>query len=286
MEKKSVLVPTISCHTDTYYPRIEFEDVTIMLQGILNPAIDIIYTIDQYLEVCPNIILSIYQKTEDPSLIERIKRFPTVQIVDNDLEEYKNELKFLNCDINAWRNSVYFHLNTTQKGLNLVKTKYVIKSRVDHFYTNIKDMITLSKDSGKIVCSSFPVEGIYHKFFLSECLFGGLTHEVQRVVKLSLLNYCKQDYDENHPEVLFWRPYILYKMQLENIDYTNDEAYLDFLEKYFIIWPLNHSSYYKMKIFKGWICERMEFLKTKTTREYLTQGSDIELVIQEFLRPK
>jgi hypothetical protein len=258
-----------------------------MLQGILHPAIDIIYTIDRYLEICPNIVLSIYNKTEDPTLIERIKcQFQMVQIVDNDLEDYKNELKYFNCVINGQRDPVYFHLNTTHKGLSLVKTKYVLKSRVDHYYSNIKDMITIIKDSGKIVCSSFPVEGIYHKFFISECLFGGLTHEIQRAVKLSLLNFCKQDHDENHPEVLFWRPYILNKMQLENVDYKNDEEYLDFMEKYFEIFPLNFNEYYKMKIFKGWICERMDFLKIKTTREYLTQGSDIELVIQEFLRPR
>jgi hypothetical protein len=254
------------------------EDCTIILQGLTHPDIDIIIIIERYLKVCPNLILSIYKKTEDPLLIERINRlFPNVLIINNDLTEYENELKFLECDRGSWRDVTYFHLNTTQKALNLVKTKYVLKSRVDHYYINIKDMIILCKNTGKIVCSSLFTEGVYHKFFLSDCLYVGLTSEIQNVVKLALISYCKGDYDENHGEVLLWRPYILYKMQLENVDYKDDKAYLDFMEKLFEIWAVNFNWYYRIK-FRGRISERMDFLSIRTTREFLQHGGEIELI--------
>ena len=152
--------------------------VTILLQGVINPNIDLNKTITEYKQY-GKIVLSIY-KNEYEYIINNIKHLEDLDIVLNDIDTYDNEiLKF------PLKSSHYYQLQTTKKGLEKINTEYVIKTRVDHYYSNLNLFIQKCFDTDKIIVLSHYIRGFsQYTYHLSDCLFMGKTIEIKKVVRI------------------------------------------------------------------------------------------------------
>jgi len=194
-----------------------YDNVTIILQGIIIPEVDIIHTISEYIKTA-NVIISIYNDIGNIDYVTNIiNTFPNVRIVYNSYEEYKSELisqnKFTN---NSYYDNCYFQIKCTKKALDIINTPYVVKTRVDHFYSALADgdMIRWCIDYNRILTSSIYVRSYnYAKYHLSDHLFIGRTHDINHALTLSL-----SFYNPGCPEVNIWKPYILDIAHREGVD--------------------------------------------------------------------
>jgi hypothetical protein len=251
--------------------------VTIILQGILCPHVDIFKTLDEYSRICDRIVLSIYKEREDPRTIHELEtRYPAVQICDNRLEDYVTGLKALNKFSGIpYQDNCFYQINSTLKALETVTTDLVVKTRVDHYYSDIATMIELCKKQKKIVASSVCTGSLQKKCMVSDCLFIGPTEEIQSVFRLALEDY-EADWFFETPEMKIWKPYIMGKAFHRNVSIENTDEYLDFMESLFEIYPVTKHRSYKLRFGSftnsNDIKENMDYLVQRTSREYFIHG--------------
>ena len=219
---------------------------SIILQGIINNNIDIINTISHY-QKFGNIILSLYKDFEDINLINKVlKKFPNIEIIYNNYNEYRKEIIKLNKFINNnYKDNCYYQIKSSLLPFRKIISKYVVKTRIDHFYESIDDFMLWGRDQNKIISSSIYVRGSnYARYHLSDHLFQGKTKEINLLFNLALNNY-----NPGCPEINIWRPYIFYLASLENIhiDSLNDDDYSEWMAKKFYIYCINRNKSYKIK---------------------------------------
>ena len=251
-----------------------YNNVTIILQGIINKNVDIFNTLSEYINY-GQIIISIYDELEDIDIINNIKKtFPTVTIAHNNLKDNKLELTELNKFTNTpYMDNCYYQIKSTLKALEYVNTEYVVKSRVDHYYKSVDDFIIWGIHQNKIISSSIFVRGVnYAKYHLSDCLFSGKTCEISKMMNLAL-----QNYNPGCPEVNIWKPYILHiaKINNVNLECLDDNSYAEFMAKYFYIYCINRHASYKInyrKIINTYINDRDK--TTIDSKEYFLLGCD------------
>ncbi len=256
-----------------------YNNVTILLQGILNENIKLIDTLNNYTKIC-NVVLSVY-KSDIKKVIDICKIFPEVIIVENDIEDYNKqpviiEGEFAKYPLDFLQNG-FFQICTTKKGLCVIHTEYVLKSRIDHFYSNLHNFIQHGLNTKKIISSPIFVRGCNDPFFpcryhLSDCLFMGKTSDIKLCFNLSYDNKLL-----TFPELGIWKPFFINKFNTLQIDINSvdDETYLDNMLKLVDIFPIDELKPYKIKIANN-INTCMES-KPKTTRDYLTIGYDTKI---------
>jgi len=251
-----------------------YSNVTILLQGILNRDINLIDILIVYIKLC-NVVISVY-RSDLPQVLEICKSFPTVIVVENDIEEYKKipvtiDNEFKSFSMQYLQNSFY-QICTTKKGLSVIHTEYVIKTRVDHFYQNLSNFIQHGLDTKKIITSSIFVRGYkdrYGKFCFSDCLFMGKMSDIKLCFDLSYNNFLL-----TVPELAIWKPYFVYIFKMKGIDIlsVDDETYLQYMVELIDIYHINKLLPYKINI-----RNRIETHindNNKTTKEYLMYGCD------------
>lgn len=244
-----------------------FENVTIVLQGVLHKDISLSDILDSYTKYCP-VVLSIYDS--DYAVAESIaKKYDNVTVVVNHVGDFKSALKEKNKYSHSdYHNNCYYQIRTTLLGLTHVTTKYVVKSRVDHFYDGLDDFIRTGLQTKKVVSSSLYVRGYsMTSYHLSDCLFMGCTEDIQKGFA-----YAEKEFAEVWPEVLIWKSYFcvfLAQFGLELHRLSKDE-YFTYMDKYVHIYSVSNFPRFRIKI--------MREIKTsfddrqKTTIEYLRNG--------------
>ena len=260
----------ISLPDEKYYTNFEKKDVTILLQGILNKDIDIFQTIELY-SLSGHIVLSVYDDEYTKNICNQIlKLYPTdVSVVYNNLETYKREYEEIKKNYNdPTLNNFYFQLKTTISGLENIQTKYILKSRVDHYYSDIDKFIAHGIISKKIISSSLYVRGLFDKkypkayFHMSDLLFFGETIKIKEMLYLSQEMCFTPSMMGNGCEVRVWKPYLITLAKLEglNIDDTNIKhgedyeymmKYVQFLNSKINIYPVNLHDNFKIKLGKN-----------------------------------
>lgn len=253
---------------------MKYSNVTILLQGILHKDISLINILNIYTPLC-QVVLSVYDSDMDE--IKKIcEWFPMVVIiiVENDISDYE-ELKvtmdreYVDHKTSYLHNGLY-QICTTKKGLSVIHTEYVLKSRIDHCYWKIENFIKCGLECGKIVCSSIFTRGCndaHHpaRYHLSDCLFMGKTSEMKLCFDL-----CFEKKVLTLPEIGIWRPYFEYVLKDKDIHAVDN--YVDEMCKLVEIYPINKLQPYRIKV-NEWIKNCMDD-SIKTTREYLVKGCD------------
>lgn len=270
------LLELISLPDEKYYTNFKKEDVTILLQGILNNKIDIFQTIKLY-SLSGHIVLSVYDDEPTKNICRQIlELYPNdVSVVYNNLKTYKREFEEIKKKYNdiIINNNFYFQLKTTINGLKNIQTKYLLKSRVDHYYSDIDKFIAHGIVSKKLVSSSLCIRGLFDKqfptayFHMSDQLFFGETAKIKEMVLLSKKMCFTQIMKGQIGEVRLWKPYLINLAKLEGInlddsnikhgkDYKYMMKYIHFLNSKITIYPINLHNDFKIKLFstnKIWV---------------------------------
>jgi hypothetical protein len=255
-----------------------FDNVTILLQGIINDKVDLKQTLETYTKVC-NVILSVY--TSDLDMVNKIcVDYPNVKIVENNLEEYSNLPVVIDTLVDYGILSTiqrcYFQICTTKKGLEYVNTEYVVKSRVDHYYSGIHKFIERGIQTKKIVSSSIFVRGCKDKkainscrFCLSDCLFMGNTSNIKLCFDL-----CYEEKLLTRPETGIWKPYFIHIFKQMDIDIeaVDDDTYIKLISRFVDVYCINELGPYNIKLWAS--TYNNLFDRVKTTYEYLLHGCD------------
>ena len=253
-----------------------YDNVTIILQGIIIPEVDIIHTISEYSKIA-HIILSVYSDLGNNEYITKIiNTFPNVRIVYNSYEEYKAELISQNkLTNNSYLDNCYYQLKCTKKAIDEVNTAYVVKTRVDHFYSGLADgdMIRWCIDQNKILSSSIYVRSYYYqKYHLSDHLFIGWRCHINHVFTLALLFY-----NPGCPEVNIWKPFILDIAHKEGVKIDELDAleYSKYMASKFYVYNINRNLNYKVKIGGGVYDRVHDNDKTREdSTDYFLHGCD------------
>jgi hypothetical protein len=215
-----------------------FNNVTILLQGILNDKVNLHTILTTYTKIC-HVVLSVYDFDYEKVKII-CEPFENVRIVVNDLEEY-NKLpviidQLVDYGILGTLQRMYFQICTTKKGFECIDTEYVVKSRIDHYYSQIHKLIAHGLHTNKIVSSSIFVRGCQDgnplnrcRFCLSDCLFMGKTDNIKLCFQL-----CYDAKLLTRPETGIWTSYFIHYFKAKNIDIINvsDDVYIKNMLKY------------------------------------------------------
>jgi len=250
------------------------------MQGVLCRDIDIKKIIGEYLQ-WGDVVISSYVK-KDPKLISEIRRlFPDVIIIDNNLEWYEKELletgKYQTSAIDSHMNHTFYQLKTTLAGIQRIRTDFMIKTRVDHEYSNMEAFVREGlANPNQILSSSIFVRGLTGsyatRYHMSDCLFMGRTDLIGMAMKLALLYY-----EPMNAESMIWRPYVYHMLQnrgynVHDLVHLPKEEYLDIMCELFRIFPGQRLEPYRLKCSWGIVTERLDHHPDKTTREYLERG--------------
>jgi hypothetical protein len=232
------------CESPIYKNYIE--DVSIILQGKMSNDIDIFHTLSQYIQY-GQVILSIYRDIEDINKINKIcNDFPNIHIVNNNIVQNDINLKELNKFSGVpYHDNCYHQICTTIKGLKKVISKYVIKSRPDHYYSCLNSFIRWMIDQNKIISSSVYLRGTnWVRYHLSDMLFGSNIDDIKKIFELALNNY-----DIGCPEIIIWKPFLFYKASLENINLDNldDNSYAEWMAKNIYVYCINRHNNYRLR---------------------------------------
>ncbi len=254
-----------------------YKNVTILLQGILHKDINLEDTLSVYTKLC-NVVLSVYKS--DLDLVLKIcESYPTVIVVENDISDYENQPLILDkqiadCSINILQNG-FFQICTTKKGLSVIHTEYVVKSRVDHYYEKLSKFIEHGLlNQNKIISSSVFVRGcrgLKHpcRFCLSDCLFMGKTDDIKLCFKL-----CYDNKLMTRAETGIWKPYFTHIFNIKgiNINSMEDDKYVKYMAELVDVFCINKIRPYKIKLGNGVSTFIHDHIKT--TSEYLLHGCD------------
>ena len=261
------------------------KNVTIILQGKIDPNIDLVNTVQEY-QKHGHVFISIYKTELNNPLIRKIcKLFPQVVIATNDFQKYQNELKELGKFANSHSNNCYYQIKTTKKVIDKVISKFIVKSRLDHYYGSLDVFIESTVEKNKMTVSSLFVRGVMganicFKYHLSDILFCGYRDEIELIFKLA-----EQNYTIGCPEVVIWKPYLLYKAELENInlEILTKNEYADWMDEYFYVFCINNHKNYKIKIrnkiFTNVKCRDKNIIrigKLASSKKYFLFGCDLQ----------
>lgn len=253
-----------------------YDNVTILLQGLLHKDVSLFDILDNYTKICC-VVLSVY-RSDLSAVLDVCKSFPQVIIVENNIEEYEVIPLIIDKELEDGRLGVlqngFFQICTTRKGLSVVHTDYVIKSRVDHYYSNLGLFIEHCFDINKIVISSVFVRGFMDRihpcrYCLSDCLFMGKTKDIKMVLKCAY-----NALSLTRPETGLWQPYFMMLFNERELDICNrdHETYVNYIMEYIDVFYVGKLKPYKIKI--GGKIEENLCCSNKTTEQYLTTGCD------------
>ena len=269
-EIKEKFSELISLPDEKYYTNFKKEDVTILLQGILNKDVDIFETIELY-SLSGHIVLSVYDDDYTKNICNQIlELYPNdVTVVYNNLETYQKELEEIKKRYNdRIINNFYFQLKTTINGLQHIHTKYVVKSRVDHYYSDIDKFIAHGIVTKKLVSSSFAITGLLDKkhrtyyFHMSDILFFGETLKIKQMIYLAN-KMCFTPIMFGKPaEIRLWKPYLIMLAESEGLklddthikhgeDYEYMMKYVIFLNSKITVYPIHLHNNFKIKLGKN-----------------------------------
>jgi len=256
-------------------------NTTIILQGEIYNEELADKTIDYYRKIAYVIVSTYYENKYD--IIERLKKkYPTVIFLNNNLEEYKSFL--INTDNyctsestirNDHMNHYYYQIKTTETALKCVKTKYVIKSRIDCYFSDMENFIKETiKNDDVITCIDMWIRSydfcMIHnlKYHASDVCYGG-TYEIVNQNSINEIdNFCLSI---GCVEDKKWRYYCNEKltlMSLKEEDILNDkETYSNFMSKIFNIYPISKNG--GMCIVKNNIYSNFA---VKTSKQYFIEG--------------
>ena len=198
--------------------------------------------------------------------------------MENDIKDYEQIPLKIDREFNYLCPKIaqngFFQICTTKKALSAIHTEYVIKSRIDHFYSRILKFIQYGLNINKLLISSIYVRGcqnIYFpcKYHLSDCLFMGKTSDIKLC-----FNLCYENRLLTRPETGIWEPYFIHIFKLKGIDINsvNNDEYIKYMLELVDVYCITKLQPYKIK-FRTGIETRMND-KLKTTQEYLTYGCD------------
>lgn len=210
------------------------KNVTILVQGDITQEVYNFYT-----ETYPNfpLVFSVWSDSE----FEDLYIPNNLTLIKQKQPEYKGP-----------RNS-NLQFTSTLAGLDLVKTKYVIKARGDEYYSNLQNLISLvEKEPNKIHCSPiFFRKHDFMNYYTSNHLMIGLTNEMRFMFSSAkygldnkLLTFNDNGIDElyRHHEVLLTRAYLMAKEG--DLFYSTSGS--DLIKKYFNIFSLENLKPYKV----------------------------------------
>ena len=240
-------------------------DVTIILQGYMINEVNLMNTISEYQHYGKIIVSSYFEKCNGlkSSIMDA---FPNTIVIDNDINEFLSDpeiKKYCN-------NRCFFQVSTVRKALKYVNTQYVIKTRVDNYFSNLDkficEVIKNSKNGDKITSTQIYVRGFHQlKYHPSDILFGGSFNQFTRV-------FCNEhNFDLACPEVIIFKNHILQKLKELNIsvnDFENDiELYGTIMDKMFNIYNVSNFKSYYFKNYK-FVCI------DKSTIDFFKHGCD------------
>ncbi len=254
-----------------------YKNVTILLQGILHKDVNLNDTLNVYTKLC-NVVISVYE-TDMNKVLEICESYPTVIIVENNISDYEKQPlvidnKFAHCNMGFLQNG-FFQICSTKKGLSVIHTEYVVKSRVDHYYGNLSNFIQHGlSNQNKIISSSVFVRGCSEprhpcRCCLSDCLFMGKTDDIKLCFKL-----CYNNKSMTRPETGIWNPYFTHIFKLKGIDINRipNNLYIRHMLELVDVFCINNLQPYKIKI--GNKIETNCDDCVKTSAEYLIYGCD------------
>ena len=281
----------ISLPDEKYYTNFKKEDVTILLQGILNKDVDIFETIELY-SLSGHIVLSVYDDEYTKNICNRIlELYPNdVSVVYNNLETYQKEFEEIKKRYNERIiNNFYFQFKTTINGLQTIHTKYVVKSRVDHYYSDIDKLIAHGIVTKKLVSSSLHIRGLFDKrhptyyFHMSDSLFFGETIKIKQMLYLANQMSFTSIMMEKGAEVRLWKPYLIMLAESEGLklddthikhgeDYEYMLKYVHFLNSKITVYPANLHNSFKIKFGNNFIFTKNDKAPIYSSLYYFIEG--------------
>jgi hypothetical protein len=232
--------------------------VTIIIQGCIINEVNLIKTLNEYQNYGKIIVSSYFQNNIE--LKNNItKLFPQIILIDNDINEFK-----ANKEISSYHNNnCFYQVSTVRKALKYVNTKYIIKTRVDNYYSNLDNFICeVINNNTKITCIEIYIRGFkQYKYHPSDILFGGTYDKITNVFN------NKHNFDTWIPEIIIFKNYILQQIKDLNINIHNFEnnidLYGDTMNKIFNVYKITnfHSYYFKNRKFNCSNKNTIEFFK-------------------------
>jgi hypothetical protein len=245
------------------------DQISIVLHGRVHPKVDLNKTIKEYIKY-GKIILSVYMHDVD-FLKQTVENWDDIQVVLNDINEYDEKMKTY-----PIHSTHFYQLQTTKKGMDLVTTPYVIKTRIDHYYSNLEVLINKCFETNKICTVSLFTRSFYaYKYHLSDNLFMGKTEEIRDVIDMSILHYPIPNQHLHPNETQLWKPYIVKKAGKLNVE--NDiNTYVHVLTQLFEIIDLSKFKPYLYK-YNKWIVNSFAE-ENRSTADYLLHGCNDRVV--------
>jgi hypothetical protein len=254
------LSPTINeALANTLYNK---NDVTIILQGELN-NVNLLASLNEYQNYAKTIIVSSYFIDNIELKNNILDNFPEIILIDNDINEFMSQPEIID-----YKNErCFFQVSTVRKALKYVNTPYIIKTRVDNYFSNLDKFICeVINNKNKITCIDIYVRGFYHfKYHPSDILFGGSYENLTNVFN------NKHNFDTYIPEIIIFKNYILRKLKDLNIDVNefenNIDLYGDTMDQIFNIYNISNFEiyYFKNATFK---------ISNKSTKDFFKSGCD------------
>ena len=260
----------------------DYSDVTIILQGLLHPEVDLIKTVKHYVNLGFKVVVSIYRR--DYASVKELEQIKNVSVCLNNLIDYEKELDHIKSffppplreelSLKKEKRNRFFQYKTTYAALKEVKTKYFIKSRVDSYFEKINVVADYGIELQKPVSISLFVRGMSFgifkmRFHLSDICFFGETKKF-----ISVYKNLTDIFNPMIPEANLWSTYIKinYSMNDKFLNAMPNEKYLNFMCENFYVVPVDYLYPYKIKFGKIVLKELTNDIKT--TKEYLINGCD------------
>lgn len=257
--------------------------VTIILQGCIYTFELLEKIINEYNKFA-DIVVSTYFENYLENINYMILKYPNITFIDNKLEKYKNELIENNnyCvsqskEGNNYINNYYYQIKTVENAMKHIKTKYVIKSRVDFYFSEMENfMKEMLKRDDIICCISIYVRDYNFciknklKYHPSDICYGGTVDIINNINMDEINTFCLEI---GCSEDRKYRHYCKYKMEMMNIQESyvlaNVHNYSNFMSSIFFVYPINtNNSVYILKDIKYFND------KIKTSKEYFIYGCD------------
>jgi hypothetical protein len=242
--------------------KYKFDNITLVFQGVIYDNILLLRIIEHYKPLA-KIVISTYFKDNMRFYYSLMKAYPDITIINNDITYFEellidsgNICIYEDSYINSYTNNYFYQIKTTEAALNYVDTEYVIKSRVDFFFSNMEEFINETMEHGsKITCMSIVIRNygfcITHglKYHPSDICYGGKTETVKRVSE-DEINEFRLDIISS--EERKWRHYCNKKLAENELDeaaiFETDQRYADFMSSIFHVYPINkHDNDYSFR---------------------------------------
>lgn len=250
-------------------------DVTIILQGCIY-TYELLENIMNEYNKFADIVVSTYFENHLEFINSMILKYPNITFIDNNLEKYKNELIENNNYVNNnYVNNYYYQIKTVENAIKNVKTKYVIKSRVDFYFSEMENFIKEMKKHDDIVsCISVYVRNYDFcinnklKYHPSDICYGGTFDIINNISMEEIKNFCLEIICPEHRK---WKHYCKYKMEMMDIQESyvleNVDNYSTFMSSIFFVYPINTNN--SVYVFKN-----INYFndKIKTSKEYFMYG--------------